>query len=197
MDMNKFSIGVQRRIKEVEKNIKLMKKESLVENFDDLKLLLRRRIPNEYPVIDSKGKRQWYRHPDLDKFSKEAYEKGQEFFYAKPADKNNPDGKQVLCEPEYEYVLKRPLTKEEFDNLFGICNEREQSDKTKVIIEAELSDSQIEALNDKNIDISEPFATNVTLDYGDEVVYCSGKIQKSYNYMQGNNNDKNQEIELD
>ena len=49
-------------------------------------------------------------------------------------------------------------------------------DKNKVIIEAELSDSQIEALNDKNIDISEPFSTNVTLDYGNEVIYCVGKV---------------------
>ena len=175
------NFDIQKRIDEMQKDIKLMKKEALVESFDDLKRLLRRRTTNECIVTDDKGKRQWYRHPDLDEFSKQAYEKGQEYFYVKPADKNDPYGKQVLCEPE---------------NLFGICNEREQSDKNKVIIEAELSDSQVEALNNKNIDISEPFATNVTLDYGDEVVYCSGKIQKSY-YMQGNNNDKNQEIELD
>lgn len=165
---------------EMQKNIKLAKKETLVESFDDLKRLLRRRTTNECIVTDDKGKRQWYRHPDLDEFSKQAYEKGQEYFYVKPADKNDPYGKQVLCEPEYEYFLKRPLTKEEFDNLFGMCNEREQSDKAKVIIEAELSDSQVEALNDKNIDISEPFATNVTLDYGNEVVYCAGKVQSFY-----------------
>lgn len=171
---------IQKSIDEMQKTIKLMKKEALVENFDDLKRLLRRRTTNECIVTDDKGKRQWYRHSDLDEFSKQAYEKGQGYFYVKPADKNDPYGKQVLCEPEYEYVLKRPLTKEEFDNLFGICNEREQSDKNKVIIEAELSDSQVEALNDKNIDISYPFATNVTLDYGNEVVYCAGKVQSFY-----------------
>lgn len=111
---------VQKKIDEMQKNIKLMKKEALVESFDDLKLLLKCRITNEY-LAGYSG--QWYRHPDLDKFSKEAYEKGQRFFYAKPANENDPYGKQVLCEPEYEYVLKRPLTKEEFDNLFGMCNE--------------------------------------------------------------------------
>lgn len=176
--MNNFDI--KKSIDEMQKNIKLAKKETLVENFDDLKRLLRRRTTNECIVTDDKGNRQWYRHPDLDEFSKQAYEKGQEYFYVKPANKNDPYGKQVLCEPEYEYVLKRPLTKEEFDNLFGICNEREQSDKNKVIIEAELSDSQVEALNNKNIDISEPFAANVTLDYGNEVVYCAGKVQSFY-----------------
>lgn len=174
------NFDIKKSIDEMQKTIKLMKKEALVENFDDLKRLLRRRTTNECIVTDDKGKRQWYRHPDLDEFSKQAYEKGQEYFYVKPADKNAPYGKQVLCEPEYEYVLKRPLTKEEFDNLFGICNEREQSDKNKVIIEAELSDSQVEALNNKNIDISYPFATNVTLDYGNEVIYCSGKVQSFY-----------------
>lgn len=181
------NFDIKKSIDEMQKTIKLMKKEALVENFDDLKRLLRRRTTNECIVTDDKGKRQWYRHPDLDEFSKQAYEKGQEYFYVKPADKNAPYGKQVLCEPEYEYVLKRPLTKEEFDNLFGICNEREQSDKNKVIIEAELSDSQVEALNNKNIDISEPFTTNVTLDYGNEVVYCAGKVQSFYK------DEKNQE----
>lgn len=62
-------------------------------------------------------------------------------------------------------------------------------DKNKVIIEAELSDSQVETLNNKNIDISEPFATNVTLDYGNEVVYCAGKVQSFYKP------EKNQEYE--
>lgn len=174
------NFDVQKKAKETQKYIKLMKKEALIESFDDLKLLLKCRITNKCPVVDDKGKRRWYRHPDLDEFSKQAYEKGQEYFYVKPADKNDPYGKQVLCEPEYEYFLKRPLTKEEFDSLFGICNEREQSDKNKVIIEAELSDSQVEALNNKNIDISEPFVANVTLDYGNEVVYCAGKVQSFY-----------------
>ena len=139
------NFDIQKSIDEMQKTIKLMKNEALVESFDDLKRLLRCRITNECPVVDDKGKRRWYRHPDLDEFSKQAYEKGQEYFYVKPANEKDPYGKQILCEPEYEYFLKRPLTKEEFDNLFGICNEREQSDKTKVIIESELSDSLVEA----------------------------------------------------
>ena len=132
------NFDIQKRIDEMQKTIKLMKKEALVENFDDLKRLLRRRTTNECIVTDDKGKRQWYRHPDLDEFSKQAYEKGQEYFYVKPADKNDPYGKQVLCEPEYEYVLKRPLTKEEFDNLFGICNEREPVSYTHLTLPTKL-----------------------------------------------------------
>ena len=66
--------------------------------------------------------------------------------------------------------------------------------------ETELSDSQIETLNNKNINISEPFSTNVTLDYGNEVVYCTGKIQSSYEAekIQGKKKpERNQEIERD
>ena len=71
-------------------------------------------------------------------------------------------------------------------------------DKNKVIIEAELSDSQIEALNDKNINISEPFSTNVAFDYGNEVVYCAGKVQSFYETEKNQKKKKperNQEIE--
>lgn len=70
----------------------------------------------------------------------------------------------------------------------------------KIIIETELSDSQIETLNNKNIDISEPFATNVTLDYGDEVVYCAGKVQSFYKAEKNQEKKKperNQEYERD
>ena len=59
---------IKKSIDELQKTIKLMKKEALVENFDDLKRLLRCRTTNECIVTDDKGKRQWYRHPDLDEF---------------------------------------------------------------------------------------------------------------------------------
>lgn len=70
----------------------------------------------------------------------------------------------------------------------------------KIIIETELSDSQIETLNNKNIDISEPFAANVTLDYGNEVVYCAGKVQSSCEAEKNQGKKKperNQEYERD
>lgn len=86
------------------------------------------------------------------------------------------EGKQAKYEAEYHrQVIKKLMKLAEYERIHELM-----SDKNKVIVEAELSDSQVEALNDKNIDISYPFATNVTLDYGNEVVYCAGKVQSFY-----------------
>lgn len=57
---------MDRFVEDMQKNIKLIKKELLVENIDDLKRLFKCRITNEYSAIKSNGERQWYRHPDLD-----------------------------------------------------------------------------------------------------------------------------------
>jgi len=87
------------------------------------------------------------------------------------------EGKQAKYEAEYHRQIIEKLNKlAEYERLY----EGLMSDKNKLLVEAELSDSQVEALNNKNIDISEPFATNVTLDYGNEVVYCAGKVQSFY-----------------
>ena len=59
-----------------------------------------------------------YRHPDLYKLSKEAYDKGEEFFYCEPKNPNDPYGDLILCEPKYEYELVEGLTVEEFEVLF-------------------------------------------------------------------------------
>lgn len=86
------------------------------------------------------------------------------------------EGKQAKYEAEYHrQVIEKLMKLAEYERIHELM-----SDKNKVIVEAELSDSQVEALNDKNIDISYPFATNVTLDYGNEVVYCAGKVQSFY-----------------
>ena len=86
------------------------------------------------------------------------------------------EGKQAKYEAEYHrQIIEKLMKLAEYERIHELM-----PDKNKVIIEAELSDSQVEALNDKNIDISEPFAANVTLDYGDEVIYCAGKVQSFY-----------------
>ena len=85
--------------------------------------------------------------------------------------------KEAKYEAEYHRQIIEKLNKlAEYERLY----EGLMSDKNKLLVEAELSDSQVEALNNKNIDISEPFATNVTLDYGDKVIYCAGKVQSFY-----------------
>lgn len=49
----------------------------------------------------------------------------------------------------------------------------------KIIIEAEISDTEAEKLEEIGYDVNYPFSTNVTLDYGDKVIYGNfGKIWK-------------------
>lgn len=46
----------------------------------------------------------------------------------------------------------------------------------KIIIEAEISDTEVKKLEEMGYDVNYPFSTNVTLDYGDKVIYGNGKI---------------------
>ena len=80
---------------------------------------------NTYDYQDSFGnkRRQWYRRGDLDQLSREAFEKGQEHFYA-VQEPGGMTAKFVAAEPEYEYVLKRSLTPVEYDAIKSIlCQE--------------------------------------------------------------------------
>ena len=46
----------------------------------------------------------------------------------------------------------------------------------KIIIEAEISDTEVKKLEEMGYDVNYPFSTKVTLDYGDKVIYGNGKI---------------------
>ena len=49
----------------------------------------------------------------------------------------------------------------------------------KIIIEAEISDTEAEKLEEIGYNVNYPFPTKVTLDYGDKVIYGNfGKIWK-------------------
>ena len=61
---------------------------------------------------------QWYRHPDLFEMSNEAFENGVDWFYTKPLNPDNPYGKQIKADPEYEYEISS-LNQEEYDTIFG------------------------------------------------------------------------------
>lgn len=98
----------------------------------------------------------------------------QQYFFDNKEIKTYYENDYDDVEIDYFDALKDILDNSDSDYLK--CNKI----NNKIIIEAELSDSQIETLNNKNIDISEPFAANVTFDYGNEVVYCAGKVQSFY-----------------
>ena len=46
----------------------------------------------------------------------------------------------------------------------------------KAVIEIDVSNKDMEELKSKNFDIKSPFLVNASLDYGDKVVYGSGKV---------------------
>lgn len=47
-----------------------------------------------------------YRREDLYRWAKEAFERGESYFYVKPINPDNPYGKLELCEPTYSYKSK-------------------------------------------------------------------------------------------
>lgn len=49
----------------------------------------------------------------------------------------------------------------------------------KLIIEAEISDTEVKKLEEMGYDVNYPFSTNISLDYGDKVIYGNGKITSS------------------
>lgn len=73
---------------------------------------------NAYFAISPTGSRQPYLRDDLDKWSKEAYERGEQYFYAEPVDPRDPHGTLHLVEPKYNYHLSLTLSEAEYKELF-------------------------------------------------------------------------------
>lgn len=62
-------------------------------------------IENRYRAKERANSKQpmLYKRNDLYQWAKAAFERGEEFFYARPVDPNNPYGPLELCEPSYHY----------------------------------------------------------------------------------------------
>jgi hypothetical protein len=99
------------------------------EKLDFLKQKLNRKSLNLYlsyhMTTNDNGKIEktllWYRHPDLYKFAKEAFEKGQDYFCCEPKDPKNPYGHLHLVDTiRYNYNLT--INQEEYDIIFGEDN---------------------------------------------------------------------------
>ncbi len=60
-----------------------------------------------------------YKRPDFCAWAAEAYKRGEQFFFCRPVDPNDPYGEQELCDPEYRYFLKdkNGLSEEEYKQL--------------------------------------------------------------------------------
>ncbi len=58
-----------------------------------------------------------YRHPDVAKLCKEAYERGDEYFYPY----RNEEGK-IVNQAEYEYVIYKRWTPKEYEEFMKMTN---------------------------------------------------------------------------
>ena len=97
-------------------------------SLNDLKKKFKKVCLNAYSTKDSKGRCQIYKRKDFCEWSMEAYERGEDYFYADPVNPVNPYGKHKLCEPRYAYELMGMLSKEEYEELFGVVS-KESGDK--------------------------------------------------------------------
>ena len=79
-------------------------------------------IVNKYKAIDkNRNDFMLYRRSDFTQWAKEAYDRGEEFFYCRPVDPTAPYGKYELCEPEYRWFLKSRsgLTEDQYEDMFS------------------------------------------------------------------------------
>ncbi len=92
-----------------------------VETVEELGRLFEKHYTNLYHAADpmDQTKPMVYRRMDLSKWAYEAFERGEKYFFCEPVDPNNPYGALKLCEPKYVYKMRRNLTVEEFENVFG------------------------------------------------------------------------------
>lgn len=63
----------------------------------------------------AKNEPQFYKRADLHQWAEEARERGDDFFYARPVDPNNPYGELELCEPDKPTPVK---TDDDVDDVF-------------------------------------------------------------------------------
>ena len=95
-----------------------------IKSLSDLQSLFKRQIANKHISTCPYGGPQPYLKPNMTELAEQAYKRKEEYFYCEPVDPDNPNGPQKLSEPKYEYGLKRPLTEEEYNNIFSECKEK-------------------------------------------------------------------------
>lgn len=104
-------------VKKIQDRLDLLTGKKPLQNVKDLKKCFVPVCTNAYSAVDEDEPR-LYRREDLTQWAKEAFKRGEKFFYAEPVNPNHPYGRLRLTEPNYVYRLNKTLTKEEFDAVF-------------------------------------------------------------------------------
>lgn len=74
--------------------------------------LFEKRCSNEFLTTDKSGRVKWYSNPSMYLASINAYNEGKSSFYGSLV-----NGKFILENPRYEYILKKPLNEKEYSYL--------------------------------------------------------------------------------
>lgn len=86
----------------------------------DIRLHTKKYWDNMYPAWVIKGEKpQYYRREDLDNWAREARERGEDYFFCKPANPQNPYGKLELCDASYHYTTNMPIENGVYENWIG------------------------------------------------------------------------------
>lgn len=80
-----------------------------------------------------------YRREDLAKWAEEAFNRGERYFYCRPADPNYPYGNLELCEPEYKYISVITFDSETYEQWIEgtftkiVCEAKNKSDLMRAV----------------------------------------------------------------
>ncbi len=105
-------------------------------------------VENRYNAweIDRKtGKRepQMYKRNDLNEWALEARIRGDQYFYARPVDPDNPYGKLELCDEAYHYTTRMEIDKDLYEQWMGglftkvVLAAKNEREMEKIIAKAE------------------------------------------------------------
>lgn len=94
--------------------------------------------------IDEHGKKtpQMYKRGDLDTWAREARIRGEDYFYVRPVDPNNPYGELELCEPRYHYETNMVVDNDIYEQWMGgvftkvILSAKNENEMNKVVQKA-------------------------------------------------------------
>lgn len=94
--------------------------------------------------IDEKGRKtpQMYKRGDLDTWAREARIRGEDYFYVRPVDPNDPYGELELCEPRYHYETNMVVDNDIYEQWMGgvftkvILSAKNENEMNKVVQKA-------------------------------------------------------------
>lgn len=105
-----------------------------------------KRMEGEHPawhIENGKKNPQMYKRGDLDTWAREARIRGEDYFYTRPVDPNNPYGELELCEPSYHYETHMTIDNKLYEEWMGglftkvVCEAKNKNQLLKAVRMAE------------------------------------------------------------